>query len=272
MIKKIISGGQTGADRAALDVALKLQIPHGGWIPKRRAGQESRLPAKYQLQEMSTDSCPATIEKNVMDSDATVIISHGGLTGGSAETRKAAMKIGKPWFHVNLNKLPTFQAAIVIEDWISKNGIETLNVAGPLASEDPTIYGLVTVILELVLNLTKTKNDSPATSNEVIAADKRQSEDQPETVEEAVNFLIPRLSLKDKSTIAKMSEDALNSLKFSFGGYIRNRLLYPKNDKLLESCRQEAMDKYLHWDQASAVIIKRLWERLKKSHKLRIVQ
>jgi hypothetical protein len=272
MIKKIISGGQTGADRAALDVALKLQIPHGGWIPKRRSGEESRLPAKYQLQEITTDSYPASIEKNVMDSDATVIISHGGLTGGCADTRKAAMKIGRPWFHVNLNKLPTFQAAILIEDWISKNGIEALYVAGPRASQDPAIYGLVTVILELVFNLAKTKNDSPEALNDTIEADKHEGEHQPETVDEAVDFLIPRLSLKDKSTIAKMSEDALSNLQFSFGGYIRNRLLYPRNDKLLESCRQEAMDKYLHWDQASIVIIKRLWELLKKSHKLRIVE
>jgi len=80
------------------------------------------------------------------------------------------------------------------------------------------------------------------------------------------------MSLKDKSAIAKMSEDDLTNLHFSFGVYIRNRLLYPGNDRLLESCRQVAMDKYLHWDQASGVIIKELWKRLKESHKLRIVK
>ena len=80
------------------------------------------------------------------------------------------------------------------------------------------------------------------------------------------------LSLKDKSTIAKMAEDDLGNLRFSFGLYIRNRLLYPRNDQLLESCRQESGDKYLHWDQASSVIIKRLWERLRVSYKLRVVK
>ena len=92
MIKKIISGGQTGADRAALDVAIKFIIPHGGWIPKGRITEEGPLPDKYKLQEMSTSSYPVRTEQNVIDSDGTLIISHGELTGGSAYTRKMAMK------------------------------------------------------------------------------------------------------------------------------------------------------------------------------------
>jgi len=81
-----------------------------------------------------------------------------------------------------------------------------------------------------------------------------------------------KLSLKDKSALAKMPEDDLDNLYFSFGLYIRNRLLYPRNDKLLESCRQEAMDKHLHWDQAPVVIIKELWKHLKMTHRLKIVK
>jgi hypothetical protein len=130
MIKKIISGGQTGADRAAIDTAIKLGIPHGGWIPKGSITEEGPLPDKYQLQEMPTASYAARTEQNVIDSDGTLIISHGSLAGGSDYTRKMAMKHGKPWFHTDLNKLPTFQAAMIINDWISKNGIETLNIAG----------------------------------------------------------------------------------------------------------------------------------------------
>jgi len=111
MLKNIISGGQTGADRAALDVAIKFNIPHGGWIPKGRKAEDGPLPEKYQLQEMATNSYPKRTEQNVVYSDGTLIISHGTLTGGSAYTRKMAMKHGKPWFHADLNKLPTFQAA-----------------------------------------------------------------------------------------------------------------------------------------------------------------
>lgn len=272
MIKKIVSGGQTGADRAALDFALKYYIAHGGWIIKGRITEDGPLPEKYQLQEMPTESYSKRTERNVIDSDGTLIISHGELTGGSAYTRKMSMKHGRPWLHADLNKMPTFQAAIIIESWISENGIEILNVAGPRDSKDPSIYGLVTVILELVLTLRTVKEDRCEPSRDIIATDIPEGIDQPETVDEAVNFLISKLSLKDKSVISKMSQDKLNDLHFSFGLYIKNRLFYPRNDKLLESCRQEAKDKYLHWNQAPTVIIKRLWEALRKSHKLRVVK
>jgi hypothetical protein len=272
MIKKIISGGQTGADRAALDTAIKLRIPHGGWVPRSRMAEDGPISDKYQLQEMTTENYAARTEKNVQDSDGTLIISHGPLTGGSDYTRKMAMKHGKNWLHTDLNKLPTFQAAMVIEDWISKNDIENLNVAGPRASQDPQIYGLVTVILELLYNLQIVKNHMPQLPGNLSETEEFKSADQPKTVDEAVSFLTANLSLKDKSTIAKMTEDDLGNLNFSLGLYIRNRLLYPRNEKLLESCRRKAVDKYLHWDQAPAVIIKRLWEKLRRTHKLRVVK
>jgi hypothetical protein len=132
----------------------------------------------------------------------------------------------------------------------------------------------VTVILELVCTLKTPKIIQSEPSQDILnfRPDKSEIADLPKTVDEAVNFLISNLSLKDKSTIAKMSEDDLGNLQFSLGLYIRNRLLYPKNDKLLESCRQEAMDKYLHWDKAPRLIIKNLWKRLRGSHKLRVVK
>jgi hypothetical protein len=272
MLQKIISGGQTGADRAALDVAIKLGIPHGGWIPKGRLTEEGPLPEKYQLQEMATESYPERTEQNVIDSDGTLIISHGPLTGGSGYTRKMAMKHAKPWFHIDLNKTPTFHAGMLIEDWVSKNGIETLNVAGPRASKDPLIYGLVTVILELVCTLGIAKDSEAEPSHDLHKANKTESKDLPKTVDEAVKRLITELSLKDKTTISNMDEADLINLHFSLGRSIRNRYLYPRNEKLLESCRQEAMDKYLHWDEASRVIIKALWKRLRKTHKLRVVE
>jgi hypothetical protein len=272
MIKKIVSGGQTGAGRAALDFALKYYIAHGGWINKGRIAEDGPLPEKYQLQEMPTENYSKRTEQNVIDSDGTLIVSHGELTGGSAYTRKMAMKHGRAWLHTDLNKLPTFQAAMIIENWISKNGIEILNVAGPRDSKDPAIYGLVTVILELVFTLSTVKDHQSEPSRDIMETDIPEAINQPETVDDAVNFLISMLSLKDKSAISKMSEERLNDLQFTFGLYIKNRLLYPRNDKLLESCRQDAMDKYLHWDQASTVIIKKLWEALRKSHKLRVVK
>lgn len=148
MIKKIISGGQTGADRAALDVAIKAGIPHGGWIPKGRKTEGGVLPDKYQLQEMSTASYPKRTEQNVLDSDGTLIVSHGKLNGGSALTRKLAEKHKRPHIHLDMNKLSVNDAVDALRVWIGNNEIMILNVAGPRASKDPDIYSVTAKVLE----------------------------------------------------------------------------------------------------------------------------
>jgi len=141
MLKKIISGGQTGVDRAALDVAMRLGIAHGGWIPKGRLAEDGTLPAHYQLQEMPTDGYEARTEKNVLDSDGTLIISRGSPTGGTDYTRKMALKHGKQLLHIDMALGQRLSdAGSLIASWIEMNRIETLNVAGPRAGHDPSIY------------------------------------------------------------------------------------------------------------------------------------
>jgi len=153
MIKKIISGGQTGADRAALDVAIKVGIPHGGWIPKGRKTEDGVLPDKYQLQEMSTTSYSKRTEQNVLDSEGTLIVSHGKLNGGSALTRKLAGKHKRPCIHIDIDRLSIADAVETIKEWIAHNAIHILNVAGPRASKDPDIYNSTTKILETMLTI-----------------------------------------------------------------------------------------------------------------------
>ena len=141
MLKKIISGGQTGVDRAALDVAMRLGIAHGGWIPKGRLAEDGTLPPHYHLQEMSTDGYEARTEKNVLDSDGTLIISRGSPTGGTDYTRKMALKHGKQLLHIDLALgQRSSDTGSLIASWIEMNRIEILNVAGPRASNDPIIY------------------------------------------------------------------------------------------------------------------------------------
>ena len=140
MIDKIISGGQTGVDQAALDVAIKLGIPYGGAIPKGRKTENGVLPQKYIMQEMPTSNYADRTEKNVIDSDGTLIISRGWLSDGSEYTRKMAMKHHRPWLHIDLSKSAKFHAATSIVSWIVQNRVRILNVAGPRASKDPEIY------------------------------------------------------------------------------------------------------------------------------------
>jgi hypothetical protein len=163
VITKIISGGQSGVDRAALDVAIRLGIPHGGWVPKGRLTEDGPLDDKYRMQEASTAVYAERTEKNVMDSDGTLIISRGLLTGGSEYTRAMALQHGRPWLHIDLAGTSAFRATLTIRDWISKNDIRVLNVAGPRASKDPNIYREAAVLLESVCYL-----DLSATSPEKI--------------------------------------------------------------------------------------------------------
>ncbi len=155
MLKKIISGGQTGADQAALDVAIKLDIPHGGWIPKGRKTEKGALSHKYLLQEMPDDNYAKRTEKNVIDSDGTIILSHGIVTGGSELTRIVAEKYNRPHLHLDLNIRSEFQAAQMIKDWVIKHNIEVLNVAGPRESNDPEIYKATVDILQTAFYLVK---------------------------------------------------------------------------------------------------------------------
>jgi putative hydrolase of the HAD superfamily len=152
ILTKIISGGQTGADRAALDFAIKHNIPHGGWIPKGRLTEAGRLPDRYQLRETPRQSYAERTERNIIDSDGTLIVSHGKLTGGSLLTRQYAKRQRRPWLHIDLdrdNSLPG--AAAVVSRWLDAHAIKVLNVAGPRASKDPAIYRSVMRLLQKTL-------------------------------------------------------------------------------------------------------------------------
>jgi hypothetical protein len=102
VLKKIISGGQTGADCAALDFAIWHEIPHGGWCPKGRLCEDGTINPRYQLKETSTKSYSQRTEKNVWDSDGTVIFTISpNITGGSKKTAELAAKHHKPWIHLH---------------------------------------------------------------------------------------------------------------------------------------------------------------------------
>lgn len=150
-LKKIISGGQTGADQAALDAAIALNIPHGGWIPKGRKTEDGPLPEKYRLKEMRTASYPKRTEQNILDAHGTLIITNGKLSGGSALTQKLAREHGLPYLHINLKKTDLSEASSMVNKWLSENGIDKLNVAGSRESKCPGIHDTTYNILLNVL-------------------------------------------------------------------------------------------------------------------------
>ncbi len=151
-IEKIISGGQTGADRAALDFAIDNGIPYGGWLPKGRKTEDGRLSETYHLQEMPTEDYAKRTEMNVLDSDGTVIVSNGFLKDGSALTREFAIRHEKPWIHIDRKELSLHEAAEKLFFWLTENQIKILNVAGSRAGKDPTIYETTRYLLKTTLS------------------------------------------------------------------------------------------------------------------------
>lgn len=148
MVLKIISGGQTGADRAALDFALSHRIPHGGWIPKGRRAEDGKIPAEYDLRETASRRYAVRTERNVLDSDGTLIVSQGDLTGGSALTESLAEAHKKPYIHIDLNRLSPQEAGRTVRRWILRHRPVVLNVAGQRAGKNPRIYRATLDLLE----------------------------------------------------------------------------------------------------------------------------
>lgn len=149
-VRKIIAGGQTGADRAALDFAIQHRIEHGGWVPAGRRAEDGPLDARYQVRETPSEGYEQRTEWNVRDSDATLIVSEGPLTGGSALTWAFARKHNKPAFHADCSQPPLDVLALEVRAWLDEDRPRVLNVAGPRESSSPGIYAVMRNLLERV--------------------------------------------------------------------------------------------------------------------------
>lgn len=135
---RIVSGGQTGVDRAALDVALRLGIPCGGWCPRGRRAEDGTIPSRYPLVETPAARYPQRTEWNVRDSDGTLVLHAGAPRGGTALTLRLLGRQRKPVLRVDLDERPDPRA---VADWIASEGIRVLNVAGPRETECPGVGG-----------------------------------------------------------------------------------------------------------------------------------
>lgn len=145
---RIVSGGQTGADRAALDWARQHGVPHGGWCPKGRLASDGPLPAHYPLQETESAGYRQRTRLNVSDSDATLILNTGMLDGGTLQTLRFARTLGKPHLVIQLDELTPDEAAKQVRVWLGEGRFSTLNVAGPREEKRPGIHSGVCALLD----------------------------------------------------------------------------------------------------------------------------
>lgn len=137
MVLKIVSGGQTGVDRGALDAAIELGLPHGGWCPRGRRAEDGTIPPHYRLRETDSPAYRVRTERNVLDSDGTLILHLGRLAGATKLTRRLALQHNKPCLVVNLRDPLDGDK---IRQWLASHRMETLNVAGPRESQSPGIH------------------------------------------------------------------------------------------------------------------------------------
>lgn len=276
MLEKIVSGGQTGADRAALDFAIKHGIPHGGWVPKGRLAEDGPLADRYELKEMPSDSYPARTEQNVIDSAGTLIISHGPLTGGSDYTREMAKKHKKPCLHIDLSRTKIHEAGATIVIWLMGNAVSALNVAGPRASKDPYVYDQVVALLEHVVFLIRLKQENPVLFGTSASPDAEASPTTtvlPKTVDEAVESVLSELTLEESAILANTSEENLSVLSQVLTLFIDTKLGDSTvNRSLFEDCRTRSGNPNLNEAEGSKVIIEAIWQKVRETHLLRVVK
>ena len=136
MIRKIVSGGQTGVDRAGLDAARAAGIPIGGYCPKGRLAEDGEIPGQYPLIELESLDYRCRTEQNVIESDGTLILNSGALTDGTRLTHDFTVQHAKPCLIVQLDDENCPEPAGVVR-WLEGQSIDTLNVAGPRESKVP---------------------------------------------------------------------------------------------------------------------------------------
>jgi len=274
MVKKIIAGGRTFADQRALDVAIKLGLSHGGWIPKGRITKTGKLPEKYKLKEMPTDNYPECIEQNVKNSKGTLIISYSKLTGDYEYARKMTLSHGHQLLGIDLKQTIPFKAASLVNNWVQSGHIDVLYVIGPKSCIHHNAWKHTAHIVEsaLTLDLMDASTDSQITN-----FTKEEYSDKlpvpPKTVDEAVNRLITDMPLKDRVQVANLKKGELRSLNLCLAVFIKNQLLQKDvNRELFESCSTVSGKDNLNENNAAFIIVEKLWEKLQDTHHLRVIK
>lgn len=149
---KVVSGGQTGVDRGALDAAMAAGVDVDGWCPPGRSAEDGRLPELYPLKELSTGTYRDRTLRNVEESDGTVILYFGEIEGGTEETLEFCLKLHKPYKLIDAEVVTAHRAAQLVKAFVSEHGIGTLNVAGPRASKVPQAYDYAYGVIREAVN------------------------------------------------------------------------------------------------------------------------
>jgi len=161
MLKKIISGGQPGVEIAALDTAVRLNIPHEGWAFQRKRAKEGTWPEHYNLKTTAVTSYHDRLEKNIIDSDGTVILTHGQLIIGTKIIKHLANQNNKPNLYIDLTECSINHAISSIRKWMASNEIETVYFTGSKPVGESKIYEEATRIIQGICGVEKEQEKLP---------------------------------------------------------------------------------------------------------------
>jgi len=267
MITKIISAGQTGADQAALDAAIKLNVQHGGWISRGKPTENGPLSDAYDLLEMVTQDFKEQTVKNVLASDGTLILSHGKLAGSSELPQQLAKQHNRSCLHIDLNDKPIFLIASDVYKWVLQNCIKVLHVAGPSTSEDPQIYRDTFYVIEGVLLMSRLHSGAGADiTDQDLSEYYNRVMTLPRTVDQAVNILLLALDKETMEIFANRSEADLNYYHRTAGRLIIKQFkLLEGNEELIDSCRKFTGQPELDGRGAAMLILEVLWHSLRQT-------
>ncbi|RLB91026.1 MAG: hypothetical protein DRH26_08630 [Deltaproteobacteria bacterium] len=221
---------------------------------------------------MDTTYYSERTKKNIMDSDGTIIISRGKLTGGSRLTHTYAESVGKPNCYIDLLNCEEFEAALILKSFIIEKQIQILNVAGPRLSHDPGIYMDVKAILEILIYLffLDTPQEREIQKNISLGSVK---EAFPQTMEDAIDLIRDDLPLKAKIFIAGFKPNNVSFLYFGMLEYLRRRVGFDMGNKVLfKLCSSYIGGDTCTIEDAVMEILKRLKQDLERDHILRVVK
>ena len=163
MLKSVVAGGQTGVDRGALDAALSLYFPCGGWCPAEREAEDGVIPERYPLQELATGGYRERTIQNVLDSDGTLIIYHGTLSGGTEQTQLHCIRRQKPYKLIDAQEISIPRAIELGLEFIQAHSVSILNVAGPRESGWNGASRFAEEVIRGVIQSVRKKNEAGTT-------------------------------------------------------------------------------------------------------------
>ena len=232
------------------------------------------IPAEYGLVEASAVGFQFAMERNIIDSDGTLLITRGRKNEETRYAVQAALRHQRQLLHADLSQHSAFEAASLINSWASLQNIRIVFITGPSAVQDAVIYGQVRKIVETAFYLAFVKTGLyPEHRPLKFDPGNARRQNSPASVEEAVARLKEILPLKDRAIMANLQPDELDHLGSGLGDYIKQNFgLFSGNEQLLDSCAKQAGIRQPMVDEACAVILRALWEDLQSTHKLRIIK